>query len=239
MKSPNVVLRDPVLYRIKHVTHHRTGDTWCIYPMYDYTHCISDALEGVTHSLCSLEFENNRPLYDWVLDNLPVPGHPQQIEFARLNLSYTVLSKRKLIQLVTEKLVSGWDDPRLPTLSGIRRRGYTPEAIRDFCERIGISKAENMALLSNILELSKIESGTLEMACIPFDPAAVERQALDMIIIEIRDDGPGLPEGLDLAQTTSLGLQLVSNLARQLRGDISARNDGGAVFILRFPRQSA
>ena len=112
--------------------------------MYDYTHCISDALEGITHSICSLEFENNRPLYDWVLDNLPVPGHPQQIEFARLNLSYTVLSKRKLIQLVTEKVVSGWDDPRLPTLSGIRRRGYTPEAIRDFCERIGISKAENM-----------------------------------------------------------------------------------------------
>ena len=154
MKSPNVVLRDPVLYRIKHVAHHRTGDAWCIYPMYDYTHCISDALEGVTHSLCSLEFENNRPLYDWVLDNLPVPQHPQQIEFARLNLSYTVLSKRKLIQLVTEKYVSGWDDPRLPTLSGIRRRGYTPEAIRDFCERIGISKADNMvdmALLEHCL----------------------------------------------------------------------------------------
>ncbi|EHJ48267.1 glutaminyl-tRNA synthetase [Solidesulfovibrio carbinoliphilus subsp. oakridgensis] len=154
MKSPNVVLRDPVLYRIKHVTHHRTGDTWCIYPMYDYTHCVSDALEGVTHSICSLEFENNRPLYDWVLNNLPVPGHPQQIEFARLNLSYTVLSKRKLIQLVTEGVVSGWDDPRLPTLRGVRRRGYTPEAIRDFCERIGISKAENMvdmALLEHCL----------------------------------------------------------------------------------------
>ena len=154
MQSPNVVLRDPVLYRIKHVEHHRTGDAWCIYPMYDYTHCISDALEGITHSICSLEFENNRPLYDWVLDNLPVPCHPQQIEFARLNLSYTVLSKRKLIQLVTEKVVSGWDDPRLPTISGIRRRGYTPEAIRDFCERIGISKAENMvdvALLEHCL----------------------------------------------------------------------------------------
>ncbi len=154
MQSPNVVLRDPVLYRIKHVEHHRTGDAWCVYPMYDYTHCISDSLEGVTHSICSLEFENNRPLYDWVLDNLPVPCHPQQIEFARLNLSYTVLSKRKLIQLVTQKVVSGWDDPRLPTLSGIRRRGYTPEAIRDFCERIGISKAENMvdmALLEHCL----------------------------------------------------------------------------------------
>ncbi|HCR12681.1 glutamine--tRNA ligase/YqeY domain fusion protein [Solidesulfovibrio sp.] len=154
MQSPNVVLRDPVLYRIKHVEHHRTGDAWCVYPMYDYTHCISDSLEGITHSICSLEFENNRPLYDWVLDNLPVPCHPQQIEFARLNLSYTVLSKRKLIQLVTQKVVSGWDDPRLPTLSGIRRRGYTPEAIRDFCERIGISKAENMvdmALLEHCL----------------------------------------------------------------------------------------
>ncbi len=154
MQSPNVVLRDPVLYRIKHVEHHRTGNAWCVYPMYDYTHCVSDSLEGITHSLCSLEFENNRPLYDWVLDNLPVPCHPQQIEFARLNLSYTVLSKRKLIKLVTEKVVSGWDDPRLPTLSGIRRRGYTPEAIRDFCERIGISKAENMvdmALLEHCL----------------------------------------------------------------------------------------
>jgi len=154
MQSPNVVLRDPVVYRIKHVEHHRTGNTWCIYPMYDYTHCISDALEGITHSICSLEFENNRPLYDWVLNNLPVPGHPQQIEFARLNLSYTVLSKRKLIQLVTEKAVSGWDDPRLPTLSGIRRRGYTPEAMRDFCERIGVSKADSMvdvALLEHCL----------------------------------------------------------------------------------------
>ncbi|HML56411.1 MAG TPA: glutamine--tRNA ligase/YqeY domain fusion protein [Solidesulfovibrio magneticus] len=154
MQSPNVVLRDPVIYRIKHVEHHRTGNTWCIYPMYDYTHCISDALEGITHSICSLEFENNRPLYDWVLNQLPVPGHPQQIEFARLNLSYTVLSKRKLIQLVTEKVVSGWDDPRLPTLSGIRRRGYTPEAMRDFCERIGVSKADSqvdMALLEHCL----------------------------------------------------------------------------------------
>jgi glutaminyl-tRNA synthetase len=154
MQSPNVVLRDPVIYRIKHVEHHRTGDKWCIYPMYDYTHCISDALEGITHSICSLEFENNRPLYDWVLNQLPVPCHPQQIEFARLNLSYTVLSKRKLIQLVTEKVVSGWDDPRLPTLSGIRRRGYTPEAMRDFCERIGVSKADSqvdMALLEHCL----------------------------------------------------------------------------------------
>ncbi len=154
MRSPNIVLRDPTLYRIKHVHHHRTGDAWRIYPMYDYTHCISDALEGVTHSLCSLEFENNRPLYDWVLDNIPAPCHPQQIEFARLNLGYTVLSKRKLIQLVAEGHVSGWDDPRMPTLCGVRRRGYTPEALRDFCDRIGISKADNlvdMALLEHCL----------------------------------------------------------------------------------------
>ncbi|QLA18453.1 glutamine--tRNA ligase/YqeY domain fusion protein [Desulfolutivibrio sulfoxidireducens] len=154
MASPNIVLRDPTLYRIKHVHHHRTGEAWRIYPMYDYTHCISDALEGVTHSLCSLEFENNRPLYDWVLDNIPAPCHPQQIEFARLNLGYTVLSKRKLIQLVAEGHVSGWDDPRLPTLCGVRRRGYTPEALRDFCDRIGISKADNlvdMALLEHCL----------------------------------------------------------------------------------------
>ncbi|MEF3697902.1 glutamine--tRNA ligase/YqeY domain fusion protein [Desulfolutivibrio sp.] len=154
MQSPNVVLRDPTLYRIKHVHHHRTGDAWRIYPMYDYTHCISDALEGVTHSLCSLEFENNRPLYDWVLDNISAPCHPQQIEFARLNLGYTVLSKRKLIQLVTEGRVSGWDDPRMPTLCGVRRRGYTPSAMRDFCDRIGISKADNlvdMALLEHCL----------------------------------------------------------------------------------------
>ncbi len=154
MRSPNIALRDPTIYRIKHVHHHRTGDAWCIYPMYDYTHCISDALEGVTHSLCSLEFENNRPLYDWVLDNIPAPCHPQQIEFARLNLGYTVLSKRKLIQLVAEGHVSGWDDPRMPTLCGVRRRGYTPEALRDFCDRIGISKADNlvdMALLEHCL----------------------------------------------------------------------------------------
>lgn len=144
MKSPNVVLRDPVLYRIKHVTHHRTGDAWCIYPMYDYTHCLSDALEGVTHSLCSLEFQDNRALYDWVVANADAPCRPQQIEFARLNLTYTVLSKRRLIQLVEENLVDGWDDPRMPTLQGLRRRGYTPEAIREFCDRIGVAKADSM-----------------------------------------------------------------------------------------------
>jgi glutaminyl-tRNA synthetase len=148
MASPNLNLRDPVLYRILHASHHRTGDHWCIYPMYDYAHPLSDALEGITHSLCTLEFEDHRPLYDWILDQLPVPCHPQQIEFARLNLSYTVMSKRKLLKLVEEGRVSGWDDPRLPTLSGLRRRGYTPEAIRHFCERIGVGRRDNLVDLA-------------------------------------------------------------------------------------------
>ena len=152
MASPNINMRDPAIYRIKKRAHHRTGNDWCIYPLYDYTHCLSDALEGITHSLCTLEFEDHRPLYDWFLDQLPVPCHPQQIEFARLNLSYTVTSKRKLSQLVTEQQVAGWDDPRLPTLIGMRRRGYTPQAIRDFCERIGITKSDtliDMSVLEN------------------------------------------------------------------------------------------
>lgn len=144
MASPNINLRDPVIYRIKRAHHIRTGDQWCIYPMYDYTHCISDALEGITHSLCTLEFEDHRPLYDWVLDNITIPCHPQQIEFSRLELHYTITSKRKLLQLVTEKHVGGWDDPRMPTISGMRRRGYTPEGIREFAKRIGISKSENI-----------------------------------------------------------------------------------------------
>ena len=148
MASPNINLRDPVIYRIRKVTHQRTGNEWCLYPMYDYTHCLSDALEGITHSLCTLEFEDHRPLYDWVLDQLDVPCHPRQIEFSRLNLQYTVLSKRRLIQLVEEGHVSGWDDPRMPTISGLRRRGYTPESLQLFAERIGISKAENNIYMS-------------------------------------------------------------------------------------------
>ena len=140
MTSPNVNLRDPVMYRILQASHHRTGDTWCIYPMYDFTHCVSDAIEGITHSICTLEFEDHRPLYDWFLDELRTPCHPQQIEFARLNLTYTVMSKRRLLQLVEQEYVSGWDDPRMPTLRGLRRRGYTPEAIRSFCEHIGVAK---------------------------------------------------------------------------------------------------
>lgn len=144
LASPNINLRDPVLYRIRKSHHHRTGDRWCIYPMYDYTHCISDAIEGITHSVCTLEFEDHRPLYDWVLDELETPCHPQQIEFARLNLSYAIMSKRKLLSLVKNGMVDGWDDPRMPTISGLRRRGVTPEALRDFCERIGVAKRDSM-----------------------------------------------------------------------------------------------
>ncbi len=143
MASPNLLMRDPTLYRIRKVSHHRTGNKWCIYPMYDFTHCLSDSIERITHSLCTLEFENNREIYDWILDELEV-YHPQQIEFARLNLTYTVLSKRKLIKLVEEKYVTGWDDPRMPTISGLRRRGYTPASIRNFCERIGVAKRDSM-----------------------------------------------------------------------------------------------
>ncbi|WP_456448065.1 glutamine--tRNA ligase/YqeY domain fusion protein [Thiolapillus sp.] len=154
MASPNMNMRDPALYRIRRgVVHHQTGDEWCIYPMYDFTHPISDALEGITHSLCTLEFEDHRPLYDWVLDNISAPCHPRQIEFARLNLEYTVMSKRKLTQLVDEKHVAGWDDPRMPTIAGLRRRGYTPASIRDFCSRIGVTKSDGT-----------VEMGVLEAA---------------------------------------------------------------------------
>ncbi len=144
MASPNFLMRDPTLYRIRKADHHRTGSKWCIYPMYDFAHGLSDSIEGITHSLCTLEFENNRELYDWILDQLEVECHPRQIEFARLNLTYTVLSKRKLVELVNEGHVTGWDDPRMPTLSGLRRRGYTPGAIRSFCERIGVARRDSM-----------------------------------------------------------------------------------------------
>ncbi|TGO01900.1 glutamate--tRNA ligase [Candidatus Thiomargarita nelsonii] len=151
MASPNLNMRDPIIYRIKKMPHQMTGEKWCIYPMYDFTHCLSDAIEGITHSLCTLEFEDHRPLYDWILDTLKTPRHPQQIEFARLSLNYTVLSKRKLQELVENNLVSGWDDPRMPTLSGMRRRGYTSSAIRDFCDRIGVTRKN-----------TQIEMGALE-----------------------------------------------------------------------------
>jgi glutaminyl-tRNA synthetase len=154
MASGNLNMRDPVMFRILHASHHRTGDKWCIYPMYDYAHCVSDAIEGITHSLCTLEYEDHRPLYDWFLDQLQTPCHPQQIEFARLSLSYTLMSKRQLLQLVNQRHVSGWDDPRMPTISGLRRRGYTPESIRAFCERIGVAKRNSVvdvALLEHCL----------------------------------------------------------------------------------------
>ena len=174
MASPNINMRDPALYRIKHAHHQRTGDAWPIYPMYDYTHCISDALENITHSLCTLEFEDHRPLYDWVLDQLDVPCHPRQIEFARLQLKYTITSKRKLNQLVTEKHVAGWDDPRLPTISGLRRRGITPAALRDFCDRIGVTKKDSfieMAVLENCVREDLNEHALRVMAVL--DPLKV------------------------------------------------------------------
>jgi len=157
MASSFMVLRDPIIYRVRFAHHHQTADKWCIYPMYDFTHCISDALEGITHSLCTLEFQDNRRLYDWVLDNISLECHPQQIEFSRLNLEYTIMSKRKLNDLVVNKHVEGWDDPRMPTIAGLRRRGYTPASVREFCQRIGITKQENM-----------VEMGMLE-ACIRDD----------------------------------------------------------------------
>ncbi|MGZ8187536.1 MAG: glutamine--tRNA ligase, partial [Methylosarcina sp.] len=167
MASANINMRDPTLYRIRRVHHHRTGNDWCLYPMYDYTHCISDAIEGITHSLCTLEFEDHRPLYDWVLDQLNTPCHPQQIEFARLQLEYTIVSKRKLNQLVTEKHVSGWDDPRMPTIAGLRRAGVTPTAIRDFCERIGVTKKDSwieMGVLENCVREDLNENAPRAMA---------------------------------------------------------------------------
>ncbi len=154
MASPFMCMRDPIIYRVRFAHHHQTGDKWCIYPMYDFTHCISDAIEGITHSLCTLEFQDNRRLYDWVIENISIDCHPHQYEFSRLNIEYTVLSKRRLIQLVDENYVNGWDDPRMPTIVGLRRRGYTPEAVREFCKRIGVTKMDNM-----------VEIGMLE-ACI-------------------------------------------------------------------------
>jgi len=157
MASPNLNLRDPVLYRIRHgVIHHQTGNEWCLYPLYDYTHPVSDALEGITHSLCTLEFEDHRPLYDWVIDHVSVPAKPRQIEFSRLNLEYTVMSKRRLTQLVEEGLVAGWDDPRMPSIAGLRRRGYTPKSIRTFCAGIGVTKA------NNLVEMAMLESAIRE-----------------------------------------------------------------------------
>jgi glutaminyl-tRNA synthetase len=182
MASPFIVMRDPVLYRIKFAEHHQTGNKWCIYPMYDFTHCISDALEGITHSLCTLEFQDNRRLYDWVLDNITIPCHPRQYEFSRLNLEYAIMSKRKLNQLVTENIVEGWDDPRMPTVSGLRRRGYTAASIREFCQRIGVTKQDNnveMVALEACIREDLNENAPRAMAVL--DPVKV--------IIENRAEG--------------------------------------------------
>jgi len=174
MASPNMHMRDPVLYRIRHASHQRTGDSWVIYPMYDYTHCICDALEGVTHSLCTLEFQDHRPLYDWVLDNININFHPPQIEFSRLGLEYTVMSKRLLRQLVENGVVEGWDDPRMPTLAGLRRRGVTPSAIREFCRRIGVTKQDNLVEL-NLFEfcIRQDLEGTVKRGMGVLDPLKV------------------------------------------------------------------
>ncbi|MEX2488262.1 MAG: glutamine--tRNA ligase/YqeY domain fusion protein [Pseudomonadales bacterium] len=169
MASPNINLRDPTIYRIRHAHHYRLGNKWCIYPLYDYTHCISDSLEGVTHSLCDLGFEDHRPLYDWILDTLEMSCHPQQIEFSRLNLQYAMMSKRRLKSLVDEEIVDGWDDPRMPTIAGLRRRGYTPHAIRDFCRRIGVTKSDNnveLALLESVIREDLEDSAPRAMAVI-------------------------------------------------------------------------
>ena len=196
MASPNINLRDPAIYRIRHIAHQRTGDVWCIYPMYDFTHCICDALEGISHSLCTLEFEDHRPLYDWVLDNIELNYHPPQIEFSRLGLEYTVMSKRLLHRLVDEKLVSGWDDPRMPTIAGLRRRGVRAAAIRDFCARIGITKQDNtveMNLLDFCIRKDLESSAPRGMGVL---------EPLKVVLTNFQDDieleGPWHPQNADL-----------------------------------------
>ncbi len=197
MASPIILMRDPVLYRILRVPHHRTGDAWCIYPMYDFTHCLSDMLESITHSLCTLEFQDNRQLYDWVLDTLRTPCHPRQIEFARLNLTYTVMSKRKLLQLVTDGHVDGWDDPRMLTISGLRRRGYTPRAVRNFCAQIGIGKKESwidMAVLENAIRDDLNESAPRAMGVLDPVKVVIDNYPDDLVeYIEARNH-PQKPE---------------------------------------------
>mgnify|MGYP000096007816 FL=1 len=185
MASPFMVMRDPVIYRIKFAHHHQTGDEWCIYPMYDFTHCISDALEGITHSLCTLEFQDNRRLYDWVLDNISIDCHPRQYEFSRLNLEYTVMSKRKLNLLVTEGHVNGWDDPRMLTVSGLRRRGYTPASIREFCQRIGVTKQDNiveMSMLEACIRDDLNENAPRAMAVLHPVKVVIENLAADEVL---------------------------------------------------------
>ncbi|WP_025120282.1 MULTISPECIES: glutamine--tRNA ligase [unclassified Serratia (in: enterobacteria)] len=196
MASPFIVMRDPVIYRIKFAEHHQTGNKWCIYPMYDFTHCISDALEGITHSLCTLEFQDNRRLYDWVLDNITIPCHPRQYEFSRLNLEYAIMSKRKLSQLVTEKIVEGWDDPRMPTVSGLRRRGYTAASIREFCLRIGVTKQENnveMMALESCIRDDLNEHAPRAMAVLDPVKVIIENMSQDVEMVTMPNH-PNKPE---------------------------------------------
>ncbi|MFP2768255.1 glutamine--tRNA ligase [Oceanisphaera sp. KMM 10153] len=197
MASPFMVLRDPVLYRVRFVHHHQTGDKWCIYPMYDFTHCISDAIEGISHSLCTLEFQDNRRLYDWVLDNISIECHPRQYEFSRLNLEYTVMSKRKLNQLVAEGHVEGWDDPRMPTISGLRRRGYTPASIREFCLRIGVTKQDNtveMGMLEACIRDDLNDNAPRAMAVLRPVRLVIENLAEDHEEILVAPKHPSKPE---------------------------------------------
>ncbi|BEN53238.1 glutamine--tRNA ligase [Serratia marcescens] len=196
MASPFIVMRDPVLYRIKFAEHHQTGNKWCIYPMYDFTHCISDALEGITHSLCTLEFQDNRRLYDWVLDNITIPCHPRQYEFSRLNLEYAIMSKRKLHQLVAEKIVEGWDDPRMPTVSGLRRRGYTAASIREFCLRIGVTKQDNnveMVALESCIRDDLNENAPRAMAVLEPVKIVIENMG-DAVEMVTMPNHPNKPE---------------------------------------------
>jgi glutaminyl-tRNA synthetase len=197
MASSFIVMRDPVIYRVKFAEHHQTGDKWCIYPMYDFTHCISDALEGITHSICTLEFQDNRRLYDWVLDNISIECHPRQYEFSRLNLEFSIMSKRKLNLLVTEKVVEGWDDPRMPTVSGLRRRGYTPEAIREFCRRIGVTKQDNtveMSALESCIREDLNENAPRAMAVLRPVRVVIENYPQDKVEILSSPNHPNKPE---------------------------------------------
>ncbi len=202
MASPNMNLRDPALYRIRHgVIHHQTGEAWCIYPMYDFTHPISDALEGITHSLCTLEFEDHRPLYDWVLEHVSVPCQPRQIEFSRLNLEYTMMSKRKLTELVDEGYVEGWDDPRMPTIAGLRRRGFTPASIRDFCERIGVSKSDNT------VEMGVLESSIREDLNVHAPRRMAVLHPLKVIITNYPEDGEEEVQAANHPQDENMGMR--------------------------------
>ena len=202
MASSNLLMRDPTLYRIRKKSHYRTGDAWCIYPTYDFTHCLSDSIEGITHSVCTLEFENNRPLYDWILDELQV-HHPQQIEFARLNLSHTIMSKRKLLELVEEGHVSGWDDPRMPTLSGLRRRGYTPESIRKFCDIIGVAKA------NSIVDMVQLENCVREELNKTTQRVMAVLRPLKVVIVNYPEDKVEELEAINNPEDASMGTRKV------------------------------